>query len=302
MPEKQGTIVVPVYNEGDAVEQEICRLLDAEFLENFELIVVDDGSTDGTTEKLESLRDARPDSFTLLAHETNRGYGAALKTGIFRAASEHIIITDADNSYPNDRIPELFEIYREGGYDMVVGARVKENVAIPLTRRPAKWLLRVLANYLTRTKIPDLNSGLRIFDKRVILDQINLICDGFSFTTTLTLIMLCESCRVRYVPIEYYTRSGRSKIRPFRDMMNFIYLIFSTVIYFRPLRVLIPVGLPVLLFGVGLAVYQAVALRNITTVTVVIIQTGFYLLTVAMLADMISKNRKRTHVRNLRDR
>ncbi|MCI5208547.1 MAG: glycosyltransferase family 2 protein, partial [Candidatus Electrothrix sp. ATG2] len=206
------TIIIPVYNEVQALDSELARFFSADFINDYELIIVDDGSTDGSTDKLRDLyKHAGRDNVVLIHHEQNIGYGAALKTGIMNASTEHIIITDADNSYPNDRIPEFYKIYTRLGVDMVVGARTGKDAAIPLLRRPPKWCLNKLANYLVRTKIPDLNSGLRIFRRDVILNYINLICNGFSFTTTLTLIMLCNNYKVKYIPIAYHARSGTSK-------------------------------------------------------------------------------------------
>ena len=254
------------------------------------------------TEKLRDLcEQTGHDNLTLIHHDLNAGYGAALKTGIMNATTKHIVITDADNSYPNERIPELYDLYIGDGFDMVVGARTTKEAAIPLIRRPPKWCLNKLANYLARTKIPDLNSGLRIFKRDVVLEHINLICDGFSFTTTLTLIMLCNSYRVKYLPIAYHKRSGKSKIRPLKDTINFVYLICSTVMYFRPLRVFLPPGVLLLFLSIGIAVYQAVAIANVTTVTLLLFQTGFFLVALALLADLVSKSRPVNHARHIRD-
>jgi glycosyltransferase involved in cell wall biosynthesis len=294
------TIIVPVYNEVQAVDSELKLLFAIDSINDYEIIIVDDGSTDGTTAKLRDLCDqAGHDHVVLLHHDQNIGYGAALKTGIVNASTEHIVITDADNSYPNERIPELYEIYKSEVTDMVVGARTAKDAAIPLARRFPKWCLNKLANYLTRTKIPDLNSGLRICRRDVILENLNLICDGFSFTTTLTLIMLCNSYKVKYIPIAYHTRSGRSKIRPIKDTLNFIYLVCSTVLYFKPLRVFIPPGVLLLFLSLCIATYQAVFMRNITTVSLMLLQSSFYVLTLGLLADLISKSRPVNHSRHI---
>ena len=290
MSHKRATVVVPIYNEADGVSSAIPELLRRELAEECDVIIVDDGSDDGTGDAL-SRFESETGKFRLVRHEENRGYGASLKSGISEATTEYVVITDADNSYPNDRIPELVAIARDEGYDMVVGARTTANAQIPLIRRPAKWALRALANYLARKRIPDLNSGLRVFRRDIVLDHLNLLCDGFSFTSTLTLIMLCNNYRVKYVPIEYFKRTGRSKIRPIRDTLNFVVLILTTVYYFRPLRVLLPPGLLLLLTGLALGVYQAVAIRNVTTVTVLFILSGFAVFGLALLSDLIVKSR-----------
>ncbi len=301
MSVKLATIVIPVYNENDSIVEEMESLFDLGFDEQYEIIIVDDGSTDGTNEKLKEIKNTNKNEFILLRHENNRGYGAALKSGIAEAGTHHIIIKDADSSYPVQMIPELFTEYTDGDYDMVVGARTLKNNAIPLVRRFPKWVLNKLANYLTRTKIPDLNSGLRVFRKNIILDHLNLICDGFSFTTTITLIMLCDFFKVKFTPIEYYKRSGKSKIKPIKDTINFVYLICSTVLYFRPMRVFLPPGILLLFLSFLLGVYQAVFYGNITTITILIFQSGFYLVTIAFLADLISKNRTISHERHIRN-
>lgn len=298
----KATIIIPVYNEVQAVVSELGLLFNADFFGDYELIIVDDGSTDGTTEKLQEFcEQAGYDKLTLIHHDHNSGYGAALKTGIMNASTEHIIITDADSSYPIEEIPKLYDLYIRERFDMVVGARTTKDAAIPLIRRPPKWCLNQLANYLARTKIPDLNSGLRIFKRDVVLDHLNLICDGFSFTTTLTLIMFCNSYRVKYIPISYYKRTGKSKIHPIKDTINFVYLICSTVMYFRPLRVFLPPGVLLLFLSICLGIYQAVTIANVTTVTLLLFQTGLFLVAVALLADIVSKSRPVKHARHIRD-
>lgn len=295
------SIIIPIYNELNAIVNEFNQLIEADFIDDYEVIIIDDGSTDGTAEKLHKLyNQTTHKNLIVINHEQNMGYGAALKTGIIKASNEHIVITDADNSYPNERIPDLYETYIKEDLDMVVGARTTKEAAIPLIRRPAKWCLNKLANYLSRTNIPDLNSGLRIFRRDVVLEHMNLICDGFSFTSTLTLIMLCNSYRIKYLPITYHKRTGNSKIHPVKDTINFIYLICSTVMYFRPLRVFLPPGILFLFLSIAIAIYQAVTIANVTTVTLLIFQTGFFLIALALLADLVSKSRPTKPPRNIR--
>ena len=148
----KGTLVIPIYNEFNSVYLELKSLLLSDAIENLEVIIVDDGSNDGTTDQLNKLQSTLGEKFILITHQYNRGYGAALKTGIIEASTDNIIITDADNSYPNNRIPELFKIYCEEQFDMVVGARTGKKASISLIRRPPKWILNKLANYLSKTQ------------------------------------------------------------------------------------------------------------------------------------------------------
>jgi glycosyltransferase involved in cell wall biosynthesis len=171
----EATIIIPAYNEQDSIDFVLDHIREVmkETGFTYQLLVVDDGSTDGTVEIVESKQ------CEVIKHPSNRGYGAAIKSGIRRARYDIIIITDADGTYPAEEIPNLLELMTN--YDMVVGARTGEEVHIPLVRRPAKWFIRNLARYFTHTNIPDLNSGLRAFRKDIALRFYSVLPDGFSY-------------------------------------------------------------------------------------------------------------------------
>jgi len=229
------TVVIPAFDEEGGIEDSV-RSVQAALSEldcPHELLVVDDGSTDRTAELAEAA------GARVLVQPENRGYGAALKAGIALAAYDVVVITDADGTYPADRIGDLVEAMAD--YDMVVGARIGDNVSVPLERRPAKWFLMQLASYLAGRRIPDLNSGLRAMDIRLVRRFLHLLPDGFSFTTTITLAALCSGALVKYVPIDYYARVGQSKIRP-RHASDFALLILRTIVYFNPLKIFMPAG------------------------------------------------------------
>lgn len=283
------TIVVPIYNEKDSVErlserlETVCSDLQAPH----EILLVDDGSTDGTSEVLQSMN---LPNVRVLTHTINRGYGSALKTGVRAAQYQWIAITDADETYPDDRIPELFRLAREQSIEMVVGARVGADAKIPLIRRFPKWVLGLLANWLSGFKIPDINSGLRIMRKDVVTNYLRILPDGFSFTTTITLAMLSAGNRVEYVPISYAVRSGNSKIRPIYDTLNFLQLICRAVLWYNPLRVFIPLCLVFFVAAGGLVGVCMAASLKIPDVTVgVLLTTGVVVLAVGLLADLIDK-------------
>ena len=168
------SIIIPAFNEEESIIDAIDRIKKAWFDSDvpYEIIVVDDGSTDKTFE-LAASQDVR-----VLQHTHNRGYGASLKTGIKESRYNWILITDGDGTYPLERTPSFLEFIPE--YDMVVGARIGKNTNIPFIRRPAKWFLRKLAGFIAGKKIPDLNSGLRIFRKDLSLEFSYLYPNGFS--------------------------------------------------------------------------------------------------------------------------
>ncbi len=276
------SVVVPAYNEAGAIAAylaELSRVLDARGAAS-EIVVVDDGSRDGTAGVLAGIGSVRT-----LTHERNRGYGEALKTGIQHAAYDEIIITDADGTYSPADIPKILaEIDRA---DMVVGARVGRGAKIPLARRPAKWVLRALANFLLETNIKDLNSGLRYFRRSQVLDLFPILPSGFSFTTTVTLAFLSRGKSVVYVPIGYHRRHGTSKIRPIRDTLNFFALVVKTILYFRPLRVFAPLSLAFLIAGAALLAFHLIAHHAISTLAILLGLTGVHLAAIGAIADLI---------------
>jgi glycosyltransferase involved in cell wall biosynthesis len=241
------SVIVPAYNEEHGIGMVLGQVFQALSGSGvkFEVIIVDDGSQDQTAEIANEVGFAR-----VVRHRVNRGYGAAIKTGIRLAQHDLICITDADGTYPNVRIPDLLDALVAGGHDMVIGARVGENVSIPLLRRPAKWMIARLAYIVAGESIPDINSGLRVFKRSVAMRFFNLLPDGFSLTTTFTLGSLVNGYSIGYLPIEYYPRLGKSKIRPIQDTLNFIQLVLRIALYFSPLKIFLPIG--GLLFILGL--------------------------------------------------
>ncbi len=287
--ELQISIIIPVYNEEEII---VSLLKEMENVMNHsrlssEIIVVNDGSTDKTMEALKSSGL----NIKVFNHKVNRGYGASLKTGICNAQHETVVIADADGTYPYERIPELVSYMKD--YDMVVGARTGVNVEVPLIRKPAKWIINRLANYLTGVKIPDLNSGLRVMKKAIVNKFVRLLPDQFSYTATITLAMVMNGYRVKYVPVDYYARIGQSKIRPLRDTLSFIQLIVRTVMYFNPLKVFIPLSLVLFFMSVGVFLYSYFFTPKIMDITTVILfVSAVQVLAIGMVADLINKRIK----------
>jgi len=274
------SIIVPAYNEERGIKGVLDRL-DAVLrgLElSYEIVVVDDGSADAT------VTEAQKCKVRLIRHEQNRGYGASLKTGIRHATGDTVLIMDADGSYPPEAIPVLL---REAeGQDMVVGARGFVG-GQDFFRRMAKWILKRLAGYLVETKIPDLNSGMRLFKRAVVMSYFHLLPSNFSFTTTITLALLSDGYAVRYVPIHYAKRIGRSKIRPVRDLTNFLMLIFRTIVYFNPLKVFLPISLGLCAAGIGVMSWRLAVYRDIAQSEVLMVLLGTQIGIMGLLADLV---------------
>ena len=278
------SVVLPCFNERDHVELEVKRIRGA--LEgaglSYEVICVDDGSTDGTGAVLQAIPGIR-----VILLPRNQGSGTARRIGTQQARGRVVVWTDADLTYPNERIPELVALL-DDTYQQVVGARTSEAGSYRLLRVPAKWAIRKLAAYLTSTPIPDLNSGLRVFNRSVAAPYLRLLPAGFSCVTTITLAFLCNGHPIKYVPVDYARRAGRSKFHPLRDAYNYLLQVLRMVMYFNPLRVLMPVGLTLL--GATFVKLVADLIRHdlrVTSSTVLVGLAAFNIIAIALLADLV---------------
>lgn len=280
-------IVIPCYNEQDAIDATIGALFrDLPNSDGIEVIVVNDGSTDRTPEILKDLSKTYT-KLRVVDHDQNVGYGAALKTGIRLAKSDLIFITDADGTYPIDRVVELVDLCHD--YDMVVGARTGENVTYSKLRAMPKFVLQLWVSWLSRQNVPDINSGFRVFRKSVAEQFFGVLSDRFSFTITITLAMLTTNRRTLFVPIDYRARIGKSKIRPIRDTLQFIMLILRTGTYFAPVRAFAPIFVALFIAAISSFIYDVFVIQNLTDKTVLLFLFSINIAMFALIADMIDK-------------
>ena len=277
------SVVLPVYNERGHLRAEIDRVRAA--LEaspyTFEIIVVDDGSDDGSEQDLPLI-----DGIRLIRHSKNRGSGTARRTGTTAARGRVVVWTDVDMTYPNDLIPEL--VAQLDGCDHVVGARRTEQGTKRMVRVPAKWFIRRLASYLTETDIPDLNSGLRAFRRDVAMQYVHHLPPGFSCVTTLTMSFLSNGYTVKYVPIDYFPRAGKSKFHWRRDTTRYLMQVVRMTLSYNPLKVFLPVGLTLLLVGLAKLVYDWIDKDfRLAANTLLILLAALQGIAVGLLADLV---------------
>lgn len=221
------TVILPAYNEEEAIGPVIDQIRGLPGAP--EVLVVDDGSTDRTADI------ARKHGAVVVRHPGNAGYGKSVMDGILVAKNETIVITDADGTYPVERIPEFVE-QLEAGFDMAVGARSGPAYRGTFLKMPARIALKALVDFVTGRNIPDINSGLRSFRKSQVIPVFPHLCQGFSFTTTITLIYMLTGKMVTYVPIAYHKRVGRSKVRIIRDSLRTLQYVTEVVATFNPLK------------------------------------------------------------------
>lgn len=277
-------IIIPVYNEAGAIQdtitriQKICAQVPGYA---FEIICINDGSTDDSAKILAGI-----EGITVLTHDVNRGYGAALRTGLDYCTQEWVFITDADGTYPLEDLVHLLDC-AEGGVDMVVGNRAGVGISRSPLHQLARWLLRKMVHGLTSVMVPDLNSGMRVFRRSVYSEFRHLLPLGFSFTTTLTVASLYSGRRVRYIPVNYQRRIGRSNIKPVKDFIGFTILIVRLATYFDPLRFFLPAAFGLFALGLLRAVRDVIVVNQFGALSVILFLTAFQVFVLGVIADVI---------------
>ncbi len=277
------SVVLPVYNEASHLGAELDRITAALRASRYswEVLVVDDGSDDGS----DDLALGR-DGVRLIRSGRNRGCGAARRIGTLAAAGRTVVWTDADMTYPNHEIPALVDDL--DGADQVVGARTTEQGTLKALRVPAKWAIRRLASYLARTRIPDLNSGFRAMRRDVAEQFAAELPDGFSCVTTLTMSFLMNGYTVRYKPIEYRPRAGRSKFRWWADTRRYLLQVVRMMLSHDPLRVFMPLAaLLGAIFAAKLGYDFASKDLRVATNTLLLGFAAIQTLAIGLLADLV---------------
>ena len=247
------SVVIPAFNERDAIGPLVKEIQDvlAAAVKASEVIVVDDGSTDGTGDE------ARRFKAKVVAHPVNRGYGRALMTGIAAARHDFVLTIDADQSYPPSQIPLLLEFIPD--FDLVIGARTGAFFWGSPFQALLRWIYLRLASFVVGEPIPDANSGLRVVRRSLALEPGPVECLGYSYSTTMTLSLLKRGHFVKYVPIEFRARAGKSKVQKVRDILRTLQIMTQVMIAYNPLKLFVAVSvLPAL---TGLA-FIAAALKT----------------------------------------
>ena len=278
------SIVIPAFNEGNAIQDTVKNLqqvLEGDNLTPYEIIVVDDGSADATGQL------AVESGAVVIRHPHNLGYGAALKTGISRARFDTVVITDSDGTYPISQIPCLHKKYLEG-FDMVVGARQGVVYRGSYIKWPLRIVLKFLVEWTAGRKIPDINSGLRIFSKKTITTYFNRLCNTFSFTTSATLAYMMTGRFVAYMPINYAERIGSSHVKLWRDSLRTLQFIVQAVTYYNPLKIFILLA-AICIAGAFISLLIALFFHIATgfVMSVMLISCSIVIFSLGLLADLL---------------
>ncbi len=288
------TVLLPAFNEELAIRQVLAEIVEALADEpwSYEILVVDDASTDRTAQFAEQFAaECWQSPVRVLRCPENRGAGAARKRGVREARGEIIVMLDADGTYPAASIPELLRHFP--AYDQVNGARTSEQGTLPWLRKPAKWFIRKLACYLTGHRIPDLNTGLKAFKREAMLPWLWVVPDGFSCVTTMTMAFLTNGHAVKYVPTPYRPRIGRSKFHPIKDTAAYLATVLRMVLYFRPLKVFLPLSGLAMALGIAKSIWDRIATGSMQESDIVVLSVGFMTCMLGLLAEVIVAHHRR---------
>ena len=283
-------MIILAYNEAATLERVIAKTIPVleSITPRFSILIVNDGSTDGTEEILCKVN---MPNVHVLTHPQNKGYGASMKTGIRRAKGDLIAIADADGTYPIVDFPKLLSAFKEQDADMVIGARTKKGAQFHWTRVPAKWVIKHLVNSMSGRKIPDNNSGMRIFKKSMAEEFMHLYPQGFSFTITITLAAITSDYNVIYVPIDYFKRQGTSSmssgLNGLKHFFNFIGLIIRITTYFRPLKFFVWPATLLFFGGIAYIGYTIKISSNVSDAGMLMILTGIQIGLFGLLAEVV---------------
>ena len=277
---KRISIVIPAYNEEEIIGQVIARLKPVVAPYNdCEILVIDDGSSDGTAVAAEAAGAA------VIRHPYNKGNGAAVKTGIRNARGDIIVFMDGDGQHDPADIPRLLQ--HMDLYDMVIGARDRQSFST-WERRLANHAFNLLASYISGTRVPDLTSGFRVIRADLARKFCHLLPNGFSYPSTMTIVLLKAGYSVRFENIVVSKRVGTSKINVFNDGFRFLTIIFKIATLFEPLKIFLPIGLAVLLPGAVLALYRLFIGRPWTLPIVISVSVGMLIIVLGLISEQIA--------------
>lgn len=280
------SVIIPAYNEEGAIYQVLDNFKKNNLFEKYEVVIVDDGSTDDTV-KIASNYPVK-----IVTHEVNKGYGASLKSGIRKSQGDLILTMDSDGQHDPMQLQQCVELLKT--YDMVIGERDTESHQVG-NRKFGKYLIRKTGEYLVEQKLPDFNSGLRGFHRNLIVPVIHLMPNGFSFSTTSTLAFLKEGYSIGTFPIRVVQRSGRkSSVNFMKDGSKTMLLLFRIIMLFNPMKVFFPGSLFFSLSGALWGILGYIGFGRFSISGTILITFGMLLFFFGLIADQIALlNRKR---------
>lgn len=279
------SIIIPAYNEETGIKGTLEKLIAGNYHEKYEIIVVDDGSTDKTKE----ISEAFP--IRVISHTVNKGYGAALKTGIRKSTADKVVFMDSDGQHDPAYLDELVRLLET--HEMVIGCRSEDSFQVK-NRKAGKKVIRWVGEFLVEQKLPDYNSGFRGFQKELIIRMLHIMPNGFSFSTTSTLGFMKEGYNIATFPIMVEERVGRkSNVKFIKDGSKTLMLLLRIIMLFNPLKIFLPVSMIAGFAGLAFGVYGYILFDRFSNGAIILTVFGMIIFFIGLIADQISLlNRK----------
>ena len=279
------SVIIPAYNEAEGLKNLLSKMVSDGYHQKYEIIIVDDGSTDGTGEIAATF------PVRVAHHSSNKGYGASLKTGIRKANGDYVITMDSDGQHDPKYLTKISGLLED--FEMVIGTRSAASHQVK-TRQAGKRVIRWIGEYLVEQKLPDYNSGFRGFRRELITNMLHIMPNGFSFSTTSTLAFLKEGYTIGTMPIDVAPRQGRSSnVKFLKDGSKTILLILRIIMLFNPLKIFLPASLIFFTGGLAFGIYGYIVAERFSNSAIVMSILGMFLFFIGLVADQISiLNRK----------
>ena len=283
------TVVVPTYNEAESLPVVLPKLLEHCSARGWQVVVVDDGSTDGTADILRGF-DSHP-SLRIVHNKVNRGYGGALKSGIANAETELVVTIDADGQHHLDDIDRLVDVLRERDADMVIGSRRGQKGA-SLYRELGKRVIRAVARMMMPVPVHDINSGFKVYRTQLAQIIMTLCPDTMAFSDLMTLSFVNARLRVVEVPISISQRIGGRSTVTTRAALQTVQALVNVTMLFRPFRVYFPFAVAFFALGAIWGSWILLAGRGVSVGATLAIVTGQMLLFLGLIGEQIAALRR----------
>ncbi len=274
------SIILPCKNEGESLKSLLPKLQAAQ--PAAEIILVNDGSSDDSSQIAGDL------GITVIKHPQSLGNGAAIKAGARAAKGEILVFMDSDGQHDPADIPTLLAKLSEG-YAMVVGARLQQSDQAGMGRLLANGLYNRLASWMTEQKILDLTSGFRVVYREKFLEFLSLLPNGFSYPTTITMAFFRSGYAVGYQGITVHKRLGKSHIRPLKDGMRFLLIIFKIATLYAPMKLFGPVALLHLLLGLGYYAFTFLSEGRLSLATLFLLTSAVIIFLIGLISEQLTQ-------------
>ncbi|QKK02231.1 MAG: glycosyltransferase family 2 protein [Pseudomonadota bacterium] len=273
------SVIIPARDEGASIGEVVSRV--RQQVPDAEILVVDDGSSDQTA------RLASDAGATVISHPRALGNGAAVKRGAREAGGDILVFLDGDGQHDPADIPRLLERL-EAGFDMVVGARASARSHANTGRLIANGIYNLVASIVTGHPIPDLTSGFRAARADKFCKFLYLLPNGFSYPTTITMAFMRSGYPVEFIDIQAAKRSGKSHIRPVRDGIRFLMIIFKIATLYAPLKLFLPASTMFFLTGIGYYAYTFVSQGRFTNMTLLLLSAAVIIFLIGLISEQIT--------------